>query len=105
MAKQGDYRKNAEYLSGIVMYDKVSQEKQVEYLAEFLQPFSFDDQCRIINHKLERYHGRTAVHLAALHGLHLPLQYLLRQGGACAAERQPLRTGPLPHGLPPPVCR
>ena len=83
MARSADsYRQNAEYLSSIIMYDKVSQEKQVEYLKDFLHPFSSDDRCRIINHKLERYHGRTAVHLVVLHGLHVPLEYLLKQGGA-----------------------
>ena len=81
MARSGDIAKHAEILSGFIMYDRVSQEAHVECLAEFLQPFSLEAQCRIINHKLERYHGRTAVHLAAARGLHLPLQYLLKQGG------------------------
>lgn len=56
----------------------------MDFLSDFLQPFSVEEQCRIINHKLERYHGRTAVHLAAARGLHLPLQYLLKQGGEYA---------------------
>ena len=75
-----DVAKNAERLAAYFWVDKSPQEP-LETLKQFLEPFSKEDRYRIINCKLERYNGRTVVHVAAQKGLHLCLGELLRKGG------------------------
>ena len=75
-----DVAKNAERLAAYFWVDKSPQELS-ETFKQFLEPFSKDDRKRIINCKLERYNGRTVVHVAAYKGLHLCLGEFLREGG------------------------
>ena len=38
---------------------------------------------KLINYPIQRYNGRTAVHLAASNGLYDCLELLLKSGGGC----------------------
>ena len=75
-----DVVKNAERLAAFFTADR-TQEEHLETVRQFLEPFSKENRYRIINCKLERYNGRTVVHLAASAGHHLSLRELLKRGG------------------------
>ena len=80
MASARDVRERAETLATFLGRNQGKEQRQNFFL--YLEE-SEHRNCleRVINHPLQRYNGRTLVHLAAVHGLWDYLEQLLKNGG------------------------
>ena len=64
-----------------------------QYLSEFEQTGQPVE--KLINHRIQRYNGRTSVHLAASNGLWESLEILLKNGGGLSPRISTLWARPL----------
>ena len=67
-----------------VVLQSAPYDGQTEHLKQHLDDFSRNHGQpaeKIINYRLQRYNGRTPVHLAAFNGLWECLEILLKNGG------------------------
>ena len=76
-----ELRQSSELLGNLM--NSLPYEGQTEDLKRYMQEFEQTGQPveRLINHPIQRYNGRTPVHLAASNGLWECLEILLKNGG------------------------
>ena len=80
MVSNADVRKLAESLGAVLSAG--SSDNQKQYFDQYLQ-HALIQRCadKVINYPIQRYNGRTLVHIAADKGLHEFLEELLKNGG------------------------
>lgn len=80
MASAREMRELSETLAAVLGREQGREQRQ-NFFVLLDEAEQFGCLERVINHPLQRYNGRTLVHLAAVNGLWEYLEQLLKKGG------------------------